>query len=114
MAVSAAPAEFSGTIVYVGRHTHPEHGPVEVLGYQTTVANAAPGPNALLLPVPARTLSSANFLDVGETPYLLRDLVDSLRPAWWSGGPAVSGSPRGVEVFDDDVYTVVVAADARQ
>jgi hypothetical protein len=107
MSVSAAPAEFSGTIVYVGRHTHPEYGPVEVLGYQNTVVNLAQGPNAMLLHVPAVELSSANFLDPGETPYVLRDLVDSLRPVAWVGG----GAPRGVEVFDHEVYTVVVAAD---
>src|SRR5438132_410397 len=103
MCVSAAPAEFSGTIVYIGRHTHPEYGPVEVLGYQNTVVNLADGPNAMLLHLPATGMSSVNFLDAGETPYILRDLVSS------AGG----GLPAGVEVFDYDVYTVVLAADPR-
>ena len=114
MCVSAAPAEFSGTIVYVGRHTHPEHGPVEVLGYQNTAVNLADGPNALLLHLPATGMSSANFLDTGDTPYILRDLVNSLRPPGWAaraGGVAPGGAPAGVEVFDHDVYTVVLAAD---
>jgi hypothetical protein len=114
MCVSAAPAEFSGTIVYVGRHTHPEHGPVEVLGYQNTAVNLAHGPNAMLLHLPAAGMSSTNFLDTGDTPYILRDLVNSLRPAPWAvraGGPAPDGPPPRVEVFDHDVYTVVLAAD---
>ncbi len=116
MCVSAAPAEFSGTIVYIGRHTHPEHGPVEVLGYQNTAANLSTGPNAMLLHLPAAGMSSENFLDTGDTPYILRDLVNSLRPAAWAqhaGGAVPAGPPAGVEVFDHDVYTVVLAADPR-
>src|SRR5436190_12920281 len=107
MCVSVAPAEFSGTIVYIGRHTHPEYGPIEVLGYQNTAVNLADGPNAMLLHLPAAGMNSANFLDAGETPYILRDLINSVRPAYASAVPA------GVEVFDYDVYTVVLAADPR-
>jgi hypothetical protein len=108
MSVSTASAEFSGTIVYVGRHNHPEYGPIEVLGYQNTVVNLADGPNAMLLHLPATGMSSVNFVDAGETPYILRDLVNSVRPAYAGGAP-----PAGVEVFDYDVYTVVLAADPR-
>jgi hypothetical protein len=113
--VSVAPAEFSGTILYVGRHVHPEHGPVEVLGYQNTAVNRAQGPNAMLLHLPAAGMTRDNFLDAGDTPYVLRDLVDTLnRPLLTSrAAPVAAGVPRGVEVFDLDVYTVVLASDPR-
>lgn len=80
-----------------------------MLGYQNTAANLADGPNAMLLHLPAVGMSSANFLDTGETPYILRDLVNSLRPAGWAARAA--GVPAGAEVFDYDVYTVVLATD---
>jgi hypothetical protein len=116
MCVSAAPAEFSGTILYVGRHHHPRHGPVEVLGYQNTAVNRAEGPNAMLLHLPAAGMTRENFLDTTDSPDLLRDLVEALRPvsrgAQAAGYGAVSAGP--VEVFDHGVYTVVLAADPRQ
>ncbi len=116
MCVSTAPAEFTGTILYLGRHTHPEHGPVEVLGYQNTAVNLADGPNAMLLHLPAAgAMTQANFLNTADTPYALRDLVDAVRPPVWAqgSGAVAAGEPRGVEVFDHDVYTVVLAADPR-
>src|SRR2546429_1880227 len=114
MCISVAPAEFTGTILYVGRHTHPQHGPVEVIGYQNTAVNLADGPNAMLLHLPATEMTRANFLDATATPDVLRDLVDALRPASWaqpSRAPVAAGA--AVEVFDHDIYTVVLAADPR-
>src|SRR5439155_17166901 len=93
MCVSAAPAEFSGTILYVGRHQHPEHGPVEVLGYQNTAVNLAAGPNAMLLHLPASDLTRANFLDTSEHPEVLRDMVAALQPA--VGAAPAGGVGRG-------------------
>jgi hypothetical protein len=116
MCVSVAPARLTGTILYVGRRTHPEHGPVEVLGYQNTVANLATGPNAMLLHLPATGMTRANFLDTEQSPDVLRDLVDALRPVSWAGPASRSvaaGPPQPVEVFDHGVYTVVLAADPR-
>jgi hypothetical protein len=113
--VSAGPAEFSGTILYVGRHHHPEHGPVEVLGYQNTAVNRADGPNAMLLHLPAAGMSRENFLDTTDSPDVLRDLVDALRPVSRGrpAGAAVAVAADAVEVFDHGVYTVVLAADPR-
>ncbi len=116
MCVSVAPARLTGTVLYVGRRTHPEHGPVEVLGYQNTVANLATGPNAMLLHLPAAGMTRANFLDAGATPDVLRDLVDALRPvslAAPAGQAVAARAPQAVEVFDHGVYTVVLAADPR-
>jgi hypothetical protein len=110
--VSAAPAQFSGTTLYVGRRAHPQYGPVEVLGYQNTVANLAAGPNAMLLHLPAREMTQANFLDTTASPDVLRDLIDALGPQIVdqpAGSARAAGPPPAVEVFDHDIYTVVLA-----
>ena len=52
MCVSMWPADFTGTILYTGRRRHPEHGWIDVLGYQNTAANLGP----------ARTPCSSIFL----------------------------------------------------
>ena len=116
MCVSVAPAEFSGTILYVGRREHPDFGPIEVLGYQNTAVNLTTGPNAMLLHLPALAMTRANFLDTTSSPDVLRDLVDALSPAsrgTAAYGAVAAGPPPAVEVFDHDVYTVVLAADPR-
>jgi hypothetical protein len=68
----------------------------------------------MLLHLPAAEMSRANFLDTTDSPDVLRDLVDALRPvsrAPQPAGEAAWGGP--VEVFDHGVYTVVLAADPR-
>lgn len=86
MCVAAAPARFTGTILYHGLRNHAEHGRVHVLGYQNTAQNLAPGPNAMLLHLPAAGMTRANFIDTSRCPRVLRDMVDTLRPV--SRGPA--------------------------
>ena len=113
MCVCANAAELSGTILFGGRRLHPVHGRVEVLGYQNTAVNRAAGPNAMLLHLPARSVTSAQFLDVGRCDQVLRDLAAAAVPPqvfrgvgqvvdWMEGGGRV-------EVFEHDVYTVVLA-----
>ncbi|WNE94522.1 hypothetical protein PS467_03840 [Streptomyces luomodiensis] len=116
MCVSMDRAEFSGTTVYAGRRHHPAHGLIHVLGYQNTAHNLADGPNAMLLHLPALPMTRENFLSAGRCQDILTRMVDAVRPrpvaaddqmAWmgWEPRPAV-------EVFDHDVYTVLLAADA--
>ncbi|MGY0232300.1 hypothetical protein [Longispora urticae] len=78
MCVSAGPAEFTGTILYAGRRHHPEHGPIEVLGYQNTAVNLAGGPNAMLPHVPGR-VTREQFLHVGCPVDYPADLRHKLR-----------------------------------
>ena len=113
MCISAGAAELSGTILFAGRRLHRVHGWVEVLGYQNTAVNLATGPNAMLLHLPAREVTSAQFLDVGRCDRVLRDMAAvavrsmdrgravSAEVDWMSGGR--------VEVFEHDIYTVVLA-----
>ncbi|HEX3965675.1 MAG TPA: hypothetical protein VHZ03_55040, partial [Trebonia sp.] len=114
MCVSMDEAGFSGTILYCGRRLHPEHGRIEVLGYQNTAVNLAAGPNAMLLHLPARSVTSAQFLPASRSGRVLRDMVDAVRPAaagpgaggaGWTGAAAMSHA----EVFRHDICTVVLA-----
>jgi hypothetical protein len=110
-------AEFSGTIAYCGRRLHPEHGWIEVLGYQNTAVNLATGPNAMLLHLPARSATSRQFLPASRCDRVLRDMADAVRPG--AGGRSTDGTDwmgaatmSQVEVFQHDIYTVVLAQDA--
>jgi hypothetical protein len=110
--VSADLADFSGTILYAGRSNHPAHGPVEVLGYQNTAVNLATGPNAMLLHLPSPGVRPSQFIGVGRHGDVLDRMLDAVRPVpadedeimWMGGGP-------GAEVFEHDIYTVVLAGD---
>ncbi|MFD9493116.1 hypothetical protein ACFWA1_16765 [Streptomyces sp. NPDC060005] len=116
MCVSTGEAEFTGTTLYGGRLRHPEHGLIHVLGYQNTVANLADGPNAMVLHLPTYRMGRRNFLSVGTASDLLQSMVDAVKPVGarplpdvldWMGGDAV----RAVQVFEHDVYTVLLAHD---
>jgi hypothetical protein len=92
---------------------HPEHGLIEVLGYQNTAVNLAAGPNAMLLHLPAWSVSPGQFLSARHAEHVLRDMVDAVRPrtrgaafTGWTGGAA------SAQVFEHDIYTVVLADDA--
>ncbi|MBR7827606.1 hypothetical protein KDK95_14910 [Actinospica sp. MGRD01-02] len=117
MCVSMAPAEFSGTILYCGRRCHPQHGWIEVLGYQNAAVNLATGPNAMLLHLSAKSVSSRQFLRVGSADRVLHSMVDAVRPipagpTLGTRGPiAIAAAPR-VEIFQHDIYTVVLAHNA--
>jgi hypothetical protein len=116
MCVAAAPARFTGTILYHGLRNHAEHGRVHVLGYQNTAQNLATGPNAMLLHLPAIGMTQANFIDTSGSPRILRDMVDALQPVSRSQAVAhafgaVPGGPPPVQIFDHDIYTVVLATD---
>lgn len=56
-------ARLSNTIIYAAKANHPVHGPVNVLGYQNTVEAYSSEPNAMILPVPAVSLSAENIVD---------------------------------------------------
>jgi|SRR5579859_6625313 len=111
MCVSTAPAQFTGTTLFLGKKYHPQHGWVFVLGYQNTAQNLASGPNAMLLHLPAVGMTQQNFLDTRSCRHILRDMVTSLMPQTRSH--SFGGMSKGhVQVFEYDIYTVVLATDA--
>ncbi|MDT0466451.1 hypothetical protein [Streptomyces gibsoniae] len=113
MRISTGEAAFSGTIVYCGRQHHPVHGLLHVLGYQNTAVNLAAGPNTMLLHLPTRQLTPRHFLSAGRTGDVLQRMVAAVETdaagaydiAW------MSAEPEPVQIFDHDVYTVLLAAD---
>ncbi|MEO3752577.1 hypothetical protein [Streptomyces sp. B6B3] len=114
MCISTAEARFSGTIVYCGRQCHPEHGLIHVLGYQNTAVNLAGGPNAMLVHLPTRRLTPEQFLAVGKAGDVLERMVAAVEAVPGGAGDLVwmgGAEPQPVQVFDHDVYTVLLAAD---
>ncbi|MFF2845208.1 hypothetical protein ACFVT5_02590 [Streptomyces sp. NPDC058001] len=113
MCVSLDQAEFSGTTLYAGRLRHASYGLVHVLGYQNTAVNLADGPNAMLLPLPTARMSRDNFLSVGRSPDVLERMVAAVRPRFRgpSGDIAWMSAEAEVEVFEHDIYTVLLATD---
>ncbi|MBO2438702.1 hypothetical protein [Actinomadura nitritigenes] len=112
MCVSMDRAAFSGTTLFAGRRRHPEHGLIEVLGYQNTAVNLAGGPNAMLLHVPARALTPENFLALRpDEADVLNLMVDALTPVPVATMDWMGAAGPGVRVFDHDVYTVLLAED---
>src|SRR3954471_5585142 len=118
MCVAAALAHFSETILYHGRCRHPDHGDVHVLGYQNVAANYATGPNAMLLHLPGVGMTQDNFVDTSGARQVLRRMADAIMPrSPGYGMPAPGGAPAGaapppVQVFEHDIYTVVLATNA--
>ncbi|EWM12265.1 hypothetical protein [Kutzneria sp. 744] len=112
MNTAAALADFTGTTLYVDRRTHPEHGLVHVLGYQNTAANLAVGPNAMLLHLPAVGMSPGNLVSVGRDTDFLDCIGRTCQPVAAAGGIAFMDAAPDVQVFEHDIYTMVLAADA--
>ncbi|MER6691739.1 hypothetical protein [Streptomyces minutiscleroticus] len=113
MCISTGEAAFNGTIAYCGRQHHPVHGLIHVLGYQNTAVNLADGPNAMLLHLPTRYLTSRQFLPAGRAGDILHRMVAAVEHAAAAaeGIAWMSAEPQPVQVFDHDVYTVLLAAD---
>ncbi|MHA6762586.1 hypothetical protein [Streptacidiphilus sp. PAMC 29251] len=112
MCISMDRADFSGTTLYAGRLQHPVHGLIHVLGYQNTAVNLAGGPNAMLLHLPTVGMTRENFIPVGRDVDVLGRMVDAVRPVSRDTGIAWMGwDTPTVEIFEHDIYTVLLAAD---
>jgi hypothetical protein len=115
---SLAPAEFSKTKGFMGEATM-NGRPVHLLGYQNTAQNLAKGPNAMFLPIPAMrgTMTQKNVLDTSSIPHFLEDMEHAIPPDL-SNRSVPLGSmfgPRNAApvVFDHDIYTIVLAPNAK-
>jgi hypothetical protein len=112
MCVSTALANFAGTTLFLGKKMHPVHGTVFVLGYQNTVQNLSDGPNAMLLHLPAMYMTPENFLDTRQCRSILKDMVRSFMPHTRSAFGGLAAKGKSVQVFDHDIYTIVLAENA--
>ena len=114
MCLSLDDAAFSGTILYAGLGAHPQTGaPVHVMGYQNRAKNRAPGPNAMLLALPAKGhFGQEHFLDMRSCRSAMDDMVTALEPRGRPKNLETFGTRGPAQVFNHDIYTVVVATDA--
>jgi hypothetical protein len=115
MCVSLRPASFTSTIVYA--HATVFHGrSVHVLGYQNNAKSEVPGPNAMILPIPASAaMGPENAIDTRGFASLLKDYVESLTPGYRGDlSLPVCGAPppARVQVFQRGSYAIVLASDA--
>jgi len=118
---SFQPARFSETHGLAAEAQH-NGRLVHLLGYQNTAVNMAAGgqANALFLPIPAKpgTMSRINILDTTSCPALFGDLETALpypEDRNTSPGQQLLGitSPPP-QVFEHDIYTIVLSSDPRQ
>jgi hypothetical protein len=88
---------------------------VHLLAYQNTAKNLAEGANAMLLPIPAvaKSMTSKNILDTSPYEHFLEDIQRSIRPPSRSKGGGQKSVGSQAEVFDHDIYTIVLAQDAK-
>lgn len=117
---SLAPAHFSSTRGYAGE-ARKDGKLVHLLAYQNVAQNLAKaGGNAMLLPIPSkpRTMTRANVLDTSKAAQILADMEIAITPV--ARGPRPTPSPMGVtpkgpppvQIFDSDIYTIVLAQNA--
>lgn len=118
---SLAPARFSNTRG-LAAEVQIDNKLYHLLGYQNTAQNLSvkagqPTGNALLLPLPAkpRTMSRKSILDTSSAPNCLMDMERAVRPpVSRSPGSKSAGPPAAsVQVFEHDIYTIVLASDPR-
>ncbi len=118
MCVSVSHANLSDTTLLINLANHPTLGEVFVLGYENTAMNLNPsgGGNAMILHLPAgQPMSQANFLDTRNARHILADMREAVIPR--NRGSFEKGSlsfGADVQVFEYDIYTVVLAQNALQ
>lgn len=115
MCVSARAAEFKGTNLYLGKKNHPVHGPIFVLGYQNTAQTIYPGANAMLIHLPTKNLDASNLIDMTGARGVFKDMKNAVfgREMARSFGMRGAVAKGGFQVVEHDIYTVVIADNAR-
>ncbi|MFO0758975.1 MAG: hypothetical protein U0359_20955 [Byssovorax sp.] len=112
MCITFAEAKLSDTKLYAGEAQRGDTY-VHVLAYQNKAAS--PGPNAMVLPLPAKAMpGEGNVIDTRGFRRFLDDIHHATRN--WSFVPRglELGSPEAeADVFDVGSYTVVLASSAR-
>lgn len=110
-------SRLSSTYLYAGEARRGETY-VHVLGYQNTADNISPGPNAMILPIPAKTpLTEENAIDTRSFKDFLHDMSlatksPDVRKGVRSDGVAAALNSHDALVFDVGSYTVVIAETA--
>lgn len=109
MCCTSGKAELKDTILYANRITKNDKI-VHVLGYQNRAINLESGPNAMILPFPAKSpMTSANMVDTSNNKSILKRMASVIAN---HGQRLTKSAPRSfsVEIFDSGEYTVVLAS----
>lgn len=109
MCMTSGPAKLSNTHLYAGE-AQINGTYVHVIAYQNH-ANS-PGPNAMVLPIPAAApVSSQNVVDTRAFKNFLKDIGEAnrRRTRSFSKGIDFDSDTRSLSVFDVGSYTVVLA-----
>lgn len=114
--ISGKGASLSNTVVYAAEAWKPNHGPVHVLGYENKVKTTGiPGPNAMVLPIPAASPLGPGNVIGGEG---LKDVLGMYRKLLAPRSKGVSlglGRPDSLSrsiVFESGAYTIALASSA--
>jgi hypothetical protein len=114
MCMSLHPADFENTKLYAGEARREDGTYVHVLAYQNRAASA--GPNAMILPLPARgKLGPENAVDTRAFKRFLDDIHAATRIMTLSLSFSLSDEmdlEEGAQVFEVGSYTVVLAEEA--
>lgn len=119
MCCSVSPAVFTDTRLYAAEAMR-DGNIVHVLGYQNQARNHHDGPNAMILPFPAKpgTMSKGNVVETTDFPKILEDMERAITP------PPEPEIMRGfdrrfgslsmppVQIFESGIYTIVLAQNA--
>lgn len=112
MCISIHPSEMTSTKIYAGEAQHKDRY-VHVLAYKNQANNLSPGPNAMLLPIPAaEPLTRENAFDTRGYDEFLDDIAQSTKIL------TLGRSRREMfndadDIFDVGSYTVVTGRDMR-
>lgn len=114
MCITLSPATLKDTYIYAGDAIHPTSRQlVHVLAYQNKAKNRHTGPNAMLLPIPTKSLSRDNSLDCSGNPQILQQLWKAVASRYVEREERLyrSMQPKTItfEVFRTGSYTVVIA-----
>ena len=114
MCITLHASKMSGTKVYAGE-ANKDGVYVHVLAYQNVAASMHSGPNAMILPIPAKgSLGPLNLIDTRKFKHFLSDIAEATKEPSLSRSRSFSkGAPASLdslaEVFDVGSYTVVLA-----
>lgn len=113
MCITMHPARLTGTKLYAGEAMRGDRY-VHVLAYSNSAKNTHSGPNAMILPLPAKNFTQENAIDTRAFKGFLDSILEATKPLTFAEGN--DARSRGVSkalVFDVGGYTVVTSTDAR-
>src|SRR5579859_6140617 len=115
MCISAAPATFSATKIYVGE-ANLNNKYIHVIAYQNAAQSRyAEEPNAMILPFPTKTsMNEQNIINTSLFKSFLSDITNSTKISSRSLSSRSLMDYKDALVFDSGSYTVVLADHVRQ